>query len=279
MPTTVVSGMIANRHFSQALTLSSVSLVVNGTASVLSMTNQEFSTTVTLQKGDNVLTVALPASVLKPIGCADPSLADAALVNISSGHRLFHDTDASELARYRQATGFDKAVRGIVREGGFPIAGIAFHVPGTNYEGSTDGDGVFQVNLPTEKLRGAATAADALGDELFLRLGNIVAMLRQDRRAESLAALKALLAQALVLSEGPPEASASVEALLGRVLQVEGTARSLIEALESTNGIPDPVDINALEALGTQLAATNSNGQIVVRGREHSQLSITVSVQ
>ena len=104
-------------------------------------------------------------------------------------------------------------------------------------------------------------------------------MLRQERRAESLAALKALLAQAIAVGDSAAAGREPVNALLGRMLLVEGTARTLIQALESTDGIPDPADINALEALGTQLAATNSNGQIVVRGREYPQLSITVSVQ
>lgn len=280
--TTTVTGIIANKHFSQSLQLASVSLVVNGTATALPVslaTNYEFSTTATLRVGDNVLTVALPASVLKPIGCAAPSLDDAALVNISSGLKLFHDTQPEEIARYRSTAGFDRAVRGIVRESGVPLAGLGFVVPGTNYEGTTDGDGVFQVNLPTDKLKGSTSAVDALGDELFTRVGSVVAMLRQERRAESLAALRALLAQAIALSDTPPQAASSVDALLGRVLLVEGTARTLIAALESTAGIPDPADINALEALGTQLAATNSNGEIVVRGREYPQLSISVSVQ
>jgi hypothetical protein len=280
--TTTVSGIIANKHFSQQLQLASISLVVNGTATVVPVslaTNYEFSTTASLNVGDNVMAVALPASVLKPIGCADPSLDDAALVNISPGHRVFHDTRPEEVARYRATSGFDTAVRGIVRESGFPLAGIDFVVPGTNYEATTDGDGVFQVNLPKDKLQGAAASVDALGDELFTRLGSIVAMLRQERRAESLAALRALLAQAIAIGEAPPPAASAVDALLGRVLLVEGTARSLIEDLESTAGIPDPANITALEALATQLAATNSNGEIVVRGREYPQLSITVSVQ
>jgi hypothetical protein len=281
-PTTTVTGIIANKHFSQSLQLASVSVVVNGTATVLPVsfaTNYEFTTTATLTIGNNVLTVALPASVLKPIGCAEPSLDDAALVTISSSQTIFHDTKAEEVARYRSTAGFDKAVRGIIRDGGVPLAGVGFLVPGTNHQAMSDGDGMFQVNLPTDTLKGATSAVDALGDELFTRLGGIVAMLRQERRAESLAALKALLAQAIAIGGAPPPAAGAVEALLGRVLLVEGTARTLIQALESTNGIPDPADINALEALGTQLAATNSNGQIVVRGREYPQLSITVSVQ
>jgi hypothetical protein len=281
-PTTTVTGIIANKHFSQSLQLASVSLVVNGTAAVLPVsfaTNYEFTTTATLRIGNNVMTVALPASVLKPIGCADPSLDDAALVTISSSQTIFHDTKAEEVARYRSTAGFDKAVRGIIREGGIPLAGVSFVVPGTNHQAMSDGDGVFQVNLPTDTLKGATSAVDALGDELFTRLGSIVAMLRQERRAESLAALKALLAQAIAIGGAPPPAAGAVDALLGRVLLVEGTARTLIQALESIGGIPDPADINALEALGTQLAATNSNGQIVVRGREYPQLSITVSVQ
>jgi hypothetical protein len=280
--TTTVSGIIANKHFSQSLALASITLLVNGTPTALPVskaTNYEFSTTAPLKVGENLLTVALPASVLKPLGCADTSLDDATLVNISSSQKIFHDTRPEEVARYRGSAGFDKAVRGIVRESGLPLAGLGFVVPGTDYEATTDADGVFQVNLPTDKLKGAASATDALGDALFTRLGSIVALLRQERRSESLAALQALLAQAIAIGDSPPPAASAVDALLGRVLQVEGTARSLIAALESVGGIPNPADIDALESLGTQLAATNSNGQIVIRGREYPQLSITVSVQ
>jgi hypothetical protein len=67
-----------------------------------------------------------------------------------------------------------------------------------------------------------------------------------------------------------------VDALLASILNVEGTARRLVQALESPGGIPDGADIDALESLGQQLATVNSHGDIVVRGREYPELSITV---
>ncbi len=278
-PTTTVSGLLSDRHLSAALSLSSVTLMVNGVATTLPLSNGEFSTTVALATGENALSVALPASLLKPVGCADPALDDTALVTVSSSHRVFHDPRPDELARYRSGAGFDRAVRGIVRDYGFPIAGLTFQVPGTDYTGTTDGDGVFQVELPSSALAGSASAVDRLAHEMFTRVAGIVTLLRSERRADALAALQSLLAQAMAVADNPPPAASTVDALLARVLQAEGTARSLIQALESSGGMPNPADIDALEAVGQQLAGTDSNGQIVVRGREYPQLSISVNVQ
>jgi hypothetical protein len=170
-------------------------------------------------------------------------------------------------------------VRGVVREGGRPIAGLGFLVPGTDYEAQTDGDGVFQVNLPKGSLGGATASADVVAGQLFTRIGSLVALLRNERRAESLAALESLLLQAAATADAPPPAAISTDALLAKVLLIEGTASRLVLALESEEGIPDPADIDALEALGTQLAATTSNGEIVVKGREYPEMTITVKVQ
>jgi len=268
-----VTGVLTTTRFNSAL------LIVNGVATTVALTDREFSTHAALNVGENVLSVALPAAVLKPLGCADPTLDDAAPVSISTSHKVFHDSRPDELARYRQKVGYDLSVRGIVREGGRPIAGLGFQVPGTDYEARTDGDGVFQVNLPKGTLGGAASSADVIAGQLFTRIGSIVALLRNEQRAESLAALESLLLQAVATAEAPPPAAVSADALLAKILDLEGTARRLVLALESAQGIPDPADIDALEALGTQLAATTSNGEIVVKGREYPELSITVKVQ
>jgi hypothetical protein len=143
----------------------------------------------------------------------------------------------------------------------------------------TDGDGIFQVNLPKGTLGGATASADVIAGQLFTRIGSIVALLRNEQRADALAALESLLLQAVATAEAPPPAAVSTDALLAKILDLEGTARRLVLALESAEGIPDPADIDALEALGTQLAATTSNGEIVVKGREYPELSITVKVQ
>jgi len=268
-----VTGVLTTTRFNSAV------LIVNGVASAVPLTDREFSTTAPLNVGENVITIALPASVLKPLGCADPTLDDAAPVSISTAHKVFHDPRPDELDRYRKKVGYDLSVRGIVREGGRPIAGLGFHVPGTDYAALTDGDGVFQVNLPKGTLGGATTSADVIAGQLFTRVGSIVALLRNQQRAEALTALESLLLQAVATAEAPPPAAMSVDALLAKILDLEGTARRLVLALESAEGIPDPADIDALEALGTQLAATTSNGEIVVRGREYPELSITVKVQ
>jgi hypothetical protein len=268
-----VTGVLTTTRFDSAL------LIVNGVATTVALTDREFSTHAALNVGENVLSVALPAAVLKPLGCADPTLDDAAPVSISTSHKVFHDSRPDELARYRQKVGYDLSVRGIVREGGRPIAGLGFHVPGTDSEASTDGDGVFQVNLPKGTLGGATASADVIAGQLFTRIGSIVALLRNEQRADALTALESLLLQTVATSEAPPPAAVSTDALLAKILDLEGTASRLVLALESAEGIPDPADIDALEALGTQLAATTSNGEIVVKGREYPELSITVKVQ
>jgi hypothetical protein len=272
-PTTIATGMLTTSRVSTAL------LVVNGTATPVTLSDRAFTTAVALGVGENTLNIALPASVLKPLGCADPTLDDATPVSISNTHKVFHDSRPDELERYRAAVGFDLAVRGIVREGGRPLAGLGFHVPGTDYEATTDGDGIFQVNLPKGTLAGSAAAADTLATELFTRVGGIVALLRADRRIESLEALQALLGHAMAVGETPPAAATTVDDILAKVLLVEGTVRTLIQDLESPAGIPDPGDIDALEALGQQIAAFDANGEIVVRGREYPEISITVRVQ
>ncbi len=175
---------------------------------------------------------------LKPLGCADPTLDDAAPVSISTTHKVFHDSRADELARYRQKVGFDLSVRGIVREGGRPIAGLGFHVPGTDYDARTDGDGVFQVNLPKGTLGGATASADVIAGQLFTRIGSIVALLRNEQRAEALAALESLLLQAVATAEAPPPAAISVDALLAKILDLEGTARRLVRLARKRRGHP-----------------------------------------
>jgi hypothetical protein len=268
-----ITGVLTNTSVTAA------HLVINGTAAEVTLTTGEFSVTRTLQVGENVLAIALPASTLKALGCADTSLADEELVNISTGHKVFHDPRPEVVASYRAAAGFDLSVRGLVREGGRPIAGLDFYVPGTSFEGTTDGDGVFQVNVPKSSAGGATSSADTLATELYSRIGTIVALLRNERRAESLAALEALLLQAEAIGGTPPDAAASVDALLGRVLEIEGTAARLIQSLESAEGIANPADITALEQLGAAVAGINSNGEIVVRSRDYPELFLTVSVR
>jgi hypothetical protein len=252
---------------------------VNGVATPLTLVDRGFSSIAPLKPGENVLNIALPASALKAIGCADPSLDDAAAVSISTTLKLFHDTRTAEIERYRDSVGFDLSVRGIVREGRRPIAGLGFHVPGTDLEARTDGDGIFQLNLKKGSLGGAAASADIAAGQLFTRIGSIVALLRNERRAESLDALSSLLAHAASLADTPPAAGKAVDALLAGMLSLESTASRLVLALEGEEGIPDPSDVDALEALATGFAAAVSNGEIVVKGREYPELSITVKVQ
>jgi hypothetical protein len=269
-PTATISGAVT------LTTLTTASLVINGTTMPVALDTGLFSTTAPLKVGENVMTVALPASVLKPLGCADPALDDAALVNVSTTHKVFHDPRQEELTRYRASLGWDLAVRGYVREGGRPMAGLGFHVPGTEFDASTDGDGVFQINLPSKTVGGAAATADTLASSLYSRVGTLVTLLRAERRSESLAALSSLLQQVNAITDTPPGAASTVDALLATILSVEGTAQRLVQALETPGGIPDPADIDALETLGQQLAGLDSQGDIVVRGREYPELSITV---
>jgi hypothetical protein len=257
-------------------TLTSASLVINGVTTPVPLDAGVFSTTSPLKVGENVMTIALPASVLKPLGCADSTLDDAALVTVSTTHKVFHDPRPDELTRYRASLGWDLAVRGYVREGGRPMAGLGFQVPGTEFDAFTDGDGVFQINLPAKTVGGTAAVADTLASNLYTRVGSIVTLLRAERRSESLAALSSLLEQANAIADAPPGAASTVDALLATILNVEGTALRIVQALETPDGIPDPADIDALESLGQQLAGINSQGDIVVRGREYPELSITV---
>jgi hypothetical protein len=258
------------------VTLRNATLVVNGSATVVPVDGGLFSTSAPLRVGENVMTIGLPASVLKPIGCADASLADTELVIVSDTHKVFHDPRPDEVQRYRASLGWDLAVRGFVREGGRAMAGLGFHVPGTQWDASTDGDGVFQINLPAATVGGTAGVANALSSGLSSRLGMIVSLLRTERRAESLDALKSLLQQANAVTDAPPGAATTVDTLLSVLLTVEGTASRLVVSLESADGIPDPADIDALESLGTQLGGLDNHGEIVVRGREFPELSVTV---
>lgn len=270
---TIVTGAITSNGFVSAI------LIVNGVATSVPLVGQQFSVSAGLLPGANAMTIALPAGVLKPLGCADLSLDDAEPVNISGTHTVFHDPDPDELARYRSAMGFDVAVRGLVLENGEPLAGLSFVVPGTDYEGTTDGDGVFQANLPTALLGTAASAADGLAGQFYARVAGIVALLRAEQRAPAIDAISAFLLQAGAVGDSPPPAAASAGDLLSRLVLAQVTARRLLLQLQSTIGIPDPNDIDALEAIGTQLAATTSGGDIVVRGKEYPELVISVKVQ
>ncbi|NOT46040.1 MAG: hypothetical protein HOP14_15685, partial [Acidobacteria bacterium] len=267
-----VTGLLLTDRFE------SVVLVVNGAPQHVALVDREFTRPVGLLVGENRLTLALPASVLKPIGCADPDLADATLVDISTVHTVFHSPNPALLAQYREQVGFDLAVRGVVRTNGRPAAGLTFHVPGTDAIGVSDGDGAFQVNLPSEDLAGTAAAADVLATEFFNRVAGIVVLLRAEQRAEALDALRALLLQAATIEDNPPGAAETIDQLVGHILSVRGVTHRLIQDLESDIGIPADADVDALELLGQQLAGTDSEGNIVVRGREYPELTITVEV-
>ncbi len=273
-----VAGLISNRWFSNTTQLDSVVVIVNGVATTVAMTNHEFTTTAMLSGGDNAVTMALPAAVLKTMGCADLALPDAELVMISPLHRVFYSADPATLASYRATVGFDLAVRAIVRDAGVPDAGHDFIVPGTSIEGTTDGDGIVQLNIPKAQMAGAADAADRLATTLFSELGQIAVLLRADRLAESLTALTSLLSQAAVATEAPQPAAATSANLLARIVQVEGAAVSLVQDLEAGEP-PDPDDITALEDLAQQIAGLSANRQIVIRSRSNPNLTLTVSVQ
>ena len=230
--------------------------------------------------GENVLSIALPASALKPLGCADLTLDDATPVTISTTHKVFHDARADEVERYRKKVGLRPVGarhrargRAAARRRRLPRAGHGLR--------SAHG---WRRRLPGQSAEGHAGWRDR-----FRRRDRrtVVHAHRCNRRAaaQRAASRSARGAGVAAAAGGGDSGSAAAGrdlgriALLAKILELEGTARRLVVALESSSGIPDPADIDALEALGTQLAATTSNGEIVVKGREYPELSITVKVQ
>ena len=177
-------------------------------------------------------------------------------------------------------SGFDLSVRGIVREGGRPIAGLGFHVPGTDYEAHTDGDGVFQVNLPKGTLGGATASADVIAGQLFTRIGSIVALLRNEQRAEALAALESLLLQAVATAEAPPPAAVSVDALLGEDSRARRHgAPPGARARESRKAFRIRRTSTRSKRSARSWPRRRATARSSCKGREYPELSITVRVQ
>ncbi len=254
-------------------------LLVNGVPQPLVAAGQDFTVTPALLVGDNTLAVAVRAAWLRDAGCLADALPDEQLVPISVTHRVFHDPDPAALAAYRAGSGSDLSIRVLIRDNGRPLAGLSLHVPGTGLLAWTDGEGMVQLDIPKAGMAARASAVDALSTSLYQRIGQIVAHLRADRRADAIAAIEGLLAQAAVTVGSPPTAGASLDTVLGLILQIEGTAARLLEALQSPAGIPEEADIDALEALGQGMAGADSNGEIVVRSREYADVTLKVRVQ
>ncbi|BCS34834.1 hypothetical protein TBR22_A40600 [Luteitalea sp. TBR-22] len=254
-------------------------LVVNGVPQPIATTTQDFALAPTLLVGQNTLYVAVRGEWLKSEGCAAPDVDDEALVSISTTLTVFHDVDPAALAQYRAGANFDLSIRGVIRDNGRPLAGIAVEVPGTSHLSWTDVDGVFQIDLSRTAMAARAAGVDALSSAMYARAGAIVALIGNDQRAASIAALEALLAQAAAVSTAPPAAGSAAGTVVDLAVQVEAVASRLLLALQSTEGIAEQADVDALGALGQQLAGATSNGEIVVRGREYPTLTLKVKVQ
>jgi hypothetical protein len=254
-------------------------LVVNGTAQPIVTATQDFTLQPTLLVGQNTLYVAVRGRWLKGEGCAAPDVDDEALISISTTLTVFHDVDPAALAQYRAGANFDLSIRGIIRDNGKPLAGIAVEVPGTSHQSWSDVDGVFQIDVSRATMAGRAAGVDALSSAMYARAGAIVALIANDQRAASIAAVEALIAQAASVSTTPPSAGSAAETVVDLAVQAEAIASRLLLALQSTEGIADEADVDALRALGQQLAGATSNGEIVIRGREYPTLTLKVKVQ
>lgn len=276
--TVTVNGLVSNRWSFGAASVPDAILLVNGVATTVPLNGLEFSAPVTLSAGDNILNVALPAGVLKPLGCAPATALDTDPISISGDHRVFHDPDQADIDAFRRTAGWDIAARAIVRTGGLPLAGLDFFVEGTSLQASTDGDGVMQINIPKVSMAAASAAADQLASSTFTSVGQAVVHLRADQTAQSLAVLNSLLASAVAVDTAPPAAASAAGALVLNMQKIQGLATKLIQTLQAGQP-PSPADINALEQVGLQMAGTTSNGEIVIQARDYPNLTITVKVQ
>ncbi len=276
--TVTVNGLVSNRWAFGQSPVPDAFLIVNGVPFPVSLSGLEFSTTAVLSKGDNTLVFALPARVLKPLGCAPATAADTDPISISGDHRVFHDPLQAEVDAFRIASGWDIAARAIVRTGGVPLAGLDFIVPGTGETATTDGDGVAQINLSKSKMGASAASADQLAAGLFNDVGRAVASLRADQLAPSLATLQAILATTVGATNAPASAAKSATVIASNLVRLQGIVTTLIDTLRALQP-PAPADIAALEAIGLQLAGTSSGGEIVIRARDYPRLTITVKVQ
>lgn len=273
-----INGLVSNRWSFGPANVPDAFLIVNGTATPIALSGLEFSTTATLSPGDNIVSVALPARVLKPIGCAPATAADTDPISVSGDHRVFHDPQQAQVDAYRRAAGWDIAARGIVRTGGLPLAGLDFYVEGTNLDVVTDGDGVFQINIPKGAMAGATAAADQLAASVFADVGRAVVHLRADQTAQALAALNSLIVTAVGAGNAPPAAATSAQTIVSNLTRIQGLAAKLVQVLQAGQ-TPSPADIAALESIGLQMASTTSNGEIVIQSRDYHGLTLTVKVQ
>ena len=267
-----VTGMM-QRKFSHALTHRAAP-VVNGSPTPCPLTNEEFTTTVTAAGGQE------PADRWRcRRRCSSRSAApiltldDATPVIISTTHKMLHDTRADEIARYRQRrrvrpSGARHRARG--RRARSP--GLGFHraghrlrghhrrrrrVPGQPAEGHARRIG--------GRRRRARRRTCSRGSAASWRCcAAIAAPNRSD--ASSAPARRRSIAD----WERAAAAATTVDALLARVLQVEGTARSLIAAPASRGWHTRPRrHRRARSARHASWPPPNSDGEIVVRGREY----------
>lgn len=275
---TQVIGLISNRWALGPASVPAAFLVVNGVPFPVTLTGLEFTTTAALSPGNNTLAVALPAGLLKPLGCAPATAADADPYVVSNEHRLFHDPSQAVVDSFRQSAGWDLATRAIVRTGGVPLAGVDFWVPGTDLQATTDGDGVMQINIPKSQMAGAAASADQMAAGVFNDVGRTVAFIRADQTAQSIAALNNLIATAVAAAKAPPAASSVAQTLVDNLVLVQAAAMKLLADVQALQ-VPNPADVAALESLGLQFASTTSNGEIVITARDYPGLTLTVKVQ
>lgn len=273
-----VNGMVSNRWAFGTAAVPDGFLVVNGVATPLTLSGLEFSITATLNQGDNVIAFALPARVLKPIGCAPASAADTDPIVVSTDHRVYHHPSQSDVDALRSQAGWDLAARAIVRTGGIPLAGLDFIVPGTGISATTDGDGVAQLNLSKTSLSANVTSADQLATGLSTEIAQAVAYMRADQSAPAIAALDSLFATAVGAANAPLSAAKNAPTLASHLTRLQGIVSTLLDTLRALQ-VPSPLDIATLEALAPSFAGSSSGGEIVIRASDYPNLTITVKVQ
>ncbi|MGQ0735911.1 MAG: carboxypeptidase regulatory-like domain-containing protein [Acidobacteriota bacterium] len=254
-------------------------VIVNGVSQAAAVVNEQFLELVILRPGDNLLSFALSGAVLKSFGCVDPSTPDNAVIPISSSVNVFHDTSPDVLRAVRQQRGFDAAVvgRAIDPATNSAVAGLTVEVPGTDLRTETDGDGVFQINLPLggvnfsrEVSQGSQVsltpfeglAVEQLGNVggglsgLFGSLSGQMANILKQLRADGLLSAD-VLAQAL----NPPELTAALSGLQDMFGTLSGVA--------AQNPPPTlQVDVTALERMRQVFQARLSANQDPPRAEE-----------
>ena len=126
--------------------------------------------------------------------------------------------------------------------------------------------------------RRAAASADRTAVGVFNDVGRTVALIRADQTAQSIAAINALIATAINVTDVPPAAATISKTLVDNLVLVQAAALRLLASLQALQ-VPNPADVDALEQLGLQFASTTSNGEIVVTARDYPGLTLTVKVQ